>query len=189
MSNYSVILELYLLNLGFLASLSMFFFKKGGKWNTARFFSLLPFLACAVYLVLLSFGVFIPGSQIWSFRNEFLVVVSAPVSVSSFILTAYALGSHRAPVALCHQDHEIPSSLITAGAYAKIRHPFYTAHLLILFGVFLFSPNLLTLLMFVLGWAMLSYTAIQEEKRFLLSPLGPRYEIYMKQTGRFLPKC
>lgn len=184
MSATQVVLALFLLNLGFVAFLSVVFFKPRGVWNLPRFFSLLPFLVCTIYLILVSFNVV----RVLNVENPLRLMAAVFMSVGSFILTASALGSHQQRVALCHQPNEIPDHLVTWGAYSKIRHPFYTAHLLILLGVFTAYPNVLTGLVFLDGLIMLTFTAVKEENEFRFSPLKTEYEEYMKRTGRFLPR-
>jgi len=179
------ILELYLLNFGFLAFLSLVFFKRKGKMTWGRFFSLLPFFFSVTYLIALSLG-FSP-TLLLPIEDPVRQMLAIPLSVASYILTSYSLGSHDRPVGLCHQDRDIPDHLVTRGAYSKIRHPLYTAHLLLLFGVFVFSPSIFSALLFLYGWAMLTFTAIKEERKFLLSSLGNQYREYMSHTGRFLP--
>lgn len=79
-------------------------------------------------------------------------------------------------------------SLITSGPYQYIRHPIYTAFLLILGSTFLISAN------WLLGLAWLGMTVLEVasrigfEENLMLEYFGDQYREYMKRTGRLLPK-
>jgi protein-S-isoprenylcysteine O-methyltransferase Ste14 len=78
--------------------------------------------------------------------------------------------------------------IVQKGPYTRIRHPMYTANMLLSVGIavaFLSVPLWLPVAMVV----FLAYSrAITEERMFLASPrLGNAYAEYMARTGRFLP--
>ncbi len=79
--------------------------------------------------------------------------------------------------------------LITTGPYARIRHPIYTAVILLNISVVLFTLNFLLVLNLFAAIAIANYRATIEEA--LLSSqdaFGSEYKRYMMRTGRFLPK-
>ena len=79
-------------------------------------------------------------------------------------------------------------SLITSGPYQYIRHPIYTAFLLILGSTFLISANLLVGLAWI-GMTVLEIASrIDFEENLMLEYFGDQYREYMKRTGRLLPK-
>jgi protein-S-isoprenylcysteine O-methyltransferase Ste14 len=79
-------------------------------------------------------------------------------------------------------------SLTTSGPYRFIRHPIYTAFLLILGSTLLISAN------WLIGLAWLGMTALEVASRIhfeedmMLEYFGDQYREYMKHTGRLLPK-
>jgi protein-S-isoprenylcysteine O-methyltransferase Ste14 len=79
-------------------------------------------------------------------------------------------------------------ALITSGPYQFIRHPIYTAFLLILGSTLLISAN------WLIGLAWISMTALEVasrigfEESLMLEYFGDQYRAYMKRTGRLLPK-
>jgi protein-S-isoprenylcysteine O-methyltransferase Ste14 len=79
-------------------------------------------------------------------------------------------------------------SLITSGPYQFIRHPIYTAFLLILGSTLFISAN------WLIGSAWLGMTLlelasrIRFEEDLMLEYFGDQYHEYMKRTGRLLPK-
>jgi protein-S-isoprenylcysteine O-methyltransferase Ste14 len=79
-------------------------------------------------------------------------------------------------------------SLITSGPYQFIRHPIYTAFLLILGSTFLISANWLIGLAWI-GMTVLEVTSrISFEEKLMLEYFGDQYHEYMKRTGKLLPK-
>jgi len=79
-------------------------------------------------------------------------------------------------------------TLITSGPYRTIRHPIYTAFLLILGSTLLISSNWLIGLCWA-GMTILEVISrISFEESLMLEYFGDQYREYMKKTGRLLPK-
>jgi protein-S-isoprenylcysteine O-methyltransferase Ste14 len=77
--------------------------------------------------------------------------------------------------------------LVTHGPYRCIRHPMYSAFILIWVGFFLLSSNAL------IGLAGLAYISvivirISKEEKMLRDHFQEEYENYIQQTGRLLPR-
>lgn len=78
-------------------------------------------------------------------------------------------------------------SLITRGPYQFIRHPIYTAFLLILGSTLLISAN------WFIGFSWIGMTILEVasridfEENLMLEYFGDEYRAYMKRTGRLLP--
>jgi len=176
------------LNFVFLMILSKYFFKKGGTWTLERILALFPFLVAPYYLLCVLLGFAVPFFGTQTPVAELLQAFSVFFSVGAFILTAYTVGCHRQPVSLCHQPNDSPDHLVNYGSYRLVRHPLYTAHLLVLAGVFVLAPHWISLLLFVYGFIIFNMTARQEEALFLKSKFAAEYSDYMKTTGRFLPR-
>jgi protein-S-isoprenylcysteine O-methyltransferase Ste14 len=96
-----------------------------------------------------------------------------------------ALGRFATPRLEVRSDHVI----VRSGPYARLRHPMYTAVILLTSGValaFLSRPVALAALAIV---ALAGWRAKSEESLFLESPtLGDEYARYAARTGRFLPR-
>src|SRR5919108_6517133 len=77
-------------------------------------------------------------------------------------------------------------ALITSGPYQLIRHPIYTAFLLILGSTLLISAN------WLIGFTWLGMTLLEVasrirfEESLMLEYFGDQYREYMKHTGRLL---
>ena len=78
--------------------------------------------------------------------------------------------------------------LITSGPYQWIRHPIYTAFLLILGATFFISANWLIGLSFIGMTALEIASRIGFEESLMIEYFGNEYREYMKRTGRILPK-
>ena len=83
------------------------------------------------------------------------------------------------------RDHE----LITAGPYARVRHPTYAGVQLAVIGLTLAFLSDVLLAFAILAVILANYRA-QKEEGLLASPVGfgERYRQYMARTGRFLPR-
>jgi protein-S-isoprenylcysteine O-methyltransferase Ste14 len=79
-------------------------------------------------------------------------------------------------------------SLITSGPYRFVRHPIYTAFLLILGATLLVSAN------WLIGFAWIGMTVLEVasrigfEENLMLEYFGDQYREYMRRTGRLLPR-
>jgi protein-S-isoprenylcysteine O-methyltransferase Ste14 len=79
-------------------------------------------------------------------------------------------------------------SLVTSGPYQFIRHPIYTAFLLVLGSTLLISAN-----WFIgLGWIGMTVLEVVSrigfEENLMLEYFGEEYREYMKRTGRLFPR-
>ena len=78
-------------------------------------------------------------------------------------------------------------SLITSGPYQFIRHPIYTAFIIILGSPLFISANWLIGLTWI-GMSVLEIASrIEFEENLMLEYFGDEYREYMKKTGRLLP--
>ncbi len=83
------------------------------------------------------------------------------------------------------EDHE----LVARGPYARIRHPAYTAVMLMAYGSASFLLHIGLFAVAVVTTALAVWRAIQEETLLASSPpTAEAYREYMTRTGRFLPR-
>jgi len=79
-------------------------------------------------------------------------------------------------------------TLITSGPYRMIRHPIYTAFILILGSTLFISSNWLIGLCWI-GMTLLEVISrIEFEESLMIEFFGDQYREYMTRTGRLLPK-
>jgi protein-S-isoprenylcysteine O-methyltransferase Ste14 len=103
-------------------------------------------------------------------------------SVGLFAWTHVALGKFWSTCLQLRTEHR----LITAGPYARIRHPMYTAILGWMISLSLVAGSWVPLVF--AGLAALNFILrIQPEEKMMLQEFGDEYRDYMKRTGRLLP--
>ena len=79
-------------------------------------------------------------------------------------------------------------ALVTGGPYRWIRHPIYTAFLLIMSATLFLSANWFIGLMWI-GMTLLEVLSrVTFEESLMAETFGDEYRNYMKHTGRFLPR-
>lgn len=79
-------------------------------------------------------------------------------------------------------------ALITSGPYRLIRHPIYTAFLLILGSTLFISSNWLIGMCWAGMTILETISRINFEETLMLEYFGEQYREYMKKTGRLFPK-
>lgn len=80
-------------------------------------------------------------------------------------------------------DHD---ELVVRGLNAYIRHPLYTASLMLLFGYLLISFTLATLIFVIVSTVYIFVGSALEERKLLLI-YGEQYTKYRQRVGRFVP--
>jgi len=174
--------------LGFveISCLPLFFLvKSDGRLNVRWWLTAGPFFACEGLLIAALAGGIRPETPDgWSTG---LGVVASVAAVGGIALMSATWGTHRIKLALWHQNHDAPQSIVTAGPYRMIRHPFYTGFLLVMISAVLALPHWSTLAAFAYTVVALNATAIREEQRLSTGEFGPEYRAYSRGTGRFLP--
>jgi protein-S-isoprenylcysteine O-methyltransferase Ste14 len=103
-------------------------------------------------------------------------------SVGLFAWTHEVLGRFWSPYLQLRPGHR----LITAGPYARIRHPMYSAILGWMISLGLVAGNWIPLV-FAAMCTLNFMLRIQGEEKMMLQQFGDEYRAYMKRTGRLLP--
>ena len=86
-----------------------------------------------------------------------------------------------------HDRPEDFDKLLTDGPYRYVRHPFYSALILLGFGIALFFESVPGLIVAVLTLPLWEKLVELEEKE-LLEHWGDEYRRFMETRGRFMPK-
>jgi hypothetical protein len=176
------VVAMCLANLALIGLLPRIFFRRGSL-NPSWWLTAAPFLVTSGILLGALFGLLTPALPGSALRDTMAILLGA----TSVGVIGYTLGSHREPVSLWHQPDDSPERLVTHGAYAQVRHPFYAAFLLTLLAGVLAVPHWATLGALVYAAFRLNRTAALEEDRLLASFLAVAYADYMRNTGRFVP--
>ena len=91
--------------------------------------------------------------------------------------------SHKA---VFNEVHNRPM-LIDTGVYSWVRHPMYLGILLFCLGFFFAIPSLLSLLAWLVFFAIYDKMTTYEEKD-LLQILGEEYTAYQKRVPKWFPR-
>ena len=159
-----------------------------GRANLAWWATAWPFFAAPVGVLACVTGILPVLWDLNSTPAQVLRGLGLVASVAGINLIAWTGLSHPVRPSLWHQSETAPRSFVCSGPYGRIRHPFYTAFLLILTGSFLGFPNALGGIAASYAAVALTVTAMREERTFLGSTLGLAYARYMRNAGRFLPR-
>ena len=93
------------------------------------------------------------------------------------------LGRNWSPLLEIREGH----TLVTEGAYRRIRHPMYAAHWLWAVAQVLLVDNWLAGPAFLVLFVPLYLFRVPREEQMMLGRFGEEYEAYMARTGRLLP--
>jgi protein-S-isoprenylcysteine O-methyltransferase Ste14 len=184
----TAVLVLFVINFGFIGILPRIFFKSDGKFNLMWWATAAPYLASTATLIAAWAGWLHPATGYGTELTDALGVAAGVFSAASMCLIAYTLGTHRQRIALWHQTNDAPQSIVTYGAYSRIRHPFYSSFLLALIGAVIFCPHPLTAALLAYGVYIMNHTAAKEERKLSASQFGAEYTAYIARTGRFFPR-
>ena len=122
----------------------------------------------------------LPGSRTaWFFIGVITLIFGGLLRRHCFRV----LGTFFTGAVTIQADHRV----IESGAYRWVRHPSYSAALLIVLGIALCLGNWLSAVVsFAIAFLAYSYRAHVEEQA-LLSSLGPPYAQFMATRKRFIP--
>lgn len=120
---------------------------------------------------------FLKGTE--SFVTGGIVVLLAE---SLFVWSMMTLGRQYSP---CY-DSFVPKLIVATGPYGYIRHPIYTANVMLIVGIMLLSGTLVlipNMVILALGY----YQSATQEESYLCSSL-PEYKEYVRRSGMFFPR-
>ncbi|MEF2148110.1 methyltransferase family protein [Aquilutibacter rugosus] len=125
-------------------------------------------------------------------REQFLphttlvYAIGVLVMLAGLILAIWArrtLGRNWSANVQIKQDHE----LVTDGPYATVRHPIYTALILMFIGNAIVVGDVRAILGVLIVWASFAVKSRREEQ-FMLSEFGEPYAQYRQRTGGIWPR-
>lgn len=154
-----------------------------GGAKTYRFFystfSLVTF-SLVIYLILTA------DSRLLLIRSQELIYVGLMMTSLGIIVfqrsfKQYSLGSFLGLV------QESKSELVISGIHRYVRHPIYTATLLVFMGAWMFNPTDIMLITFVWLCIYLPIGIHLEEKK-LINEFGDAYVSYKKKVKALIPR-
>ncbi len=83
--------------------------------------------------------------------------------------------------------HIRKNELVTSGAYAWVRNPIYSAIMLVLWGLLLWSGNLLLLVLCPVYYLLMTVMVKSTEEKWLTDLYGAEYLAYCERVNRCIP--
>ena len=180
-------LLVHLAALAWIGILPRVFFRPG-RYTAMWWLTASPFFVAAVLLTLALLGLVEPWFNKYGELAQTLSLVSVVGTLGACGLMATSAAAHRESPALWHQLNDEPVDFVCWGPYRYIRHPFYSAYILVLLSAMVCFLHPVMLVVFGYACLLLGYTAAKEERNLLASRFGSGYANYRARTGRFLPR-
>lgn len=119
--------------------------------------------------------------------NWMLVLVSGLLFVYALVVFVSALmASAHSPLDFAFSSRH-SGSLLSAGPYRWIRHPFYSSYIASWLAAAIGAPDLITVCIASVMMPIYFVAASREERAFLSSGLRQEYLTYQQRTSMFLP--
>ena len=101
-----------------------------------------------------------------------------------FFWAHQTLGKNWSGILEIRQNH----TLVTAGPYRFVRHPMYTAILLVGIGVLLLSANWFVAATYLSIFGGMILIRVSSEEEMMFEQFGEAYREYSQKTGRLIPR-
>ncbi len=114
----------------------------------------------------------------------------AAVPMKLLAVAAIAAGAllwFNAVISMKIAQHIRRNELVTSGAYAWVRNPIYSAIMLVMWGLLLWSGNLLLLLLCPVYPLLMTVLVKHTEEKWLAALYGKAYLDYCKKVNRCIP--
>ncbi len=117
--------------------------------------------------------------------NPWLLALGLLIAGGGLSLFCFAMRNLDRQYTPAHAAH-LPTQIVTTGPYRYIRHPVYTANLLMTAGVLLASGSLWMLLN--LAILCVYYQVAMHSEETSIASRYPEYREYIARTGRIFPR-
>jgi protein-S-isoprenylcysteine O-methyltransferase Ste14 len=156
--------------------------------ETSLFITIRSMWVISVILSILLYMLF-PASLEWGkFKVQNSVRVFGIVSgIGTDILILWILASLGKNISAALKVRE-SQQLVTHGPYRYVRHPLYSAGLLLFFSIALISSNWFLGLIGISFQLFIMYIRTPLEEEMLIEHFGEEYLNYIKRTGAHFPK-
>jgi len=131
----------------------------------------------------LATGVVLPGSVTLPGWVHGGGLVLAEAGAVLLVWVQHALGLQLSGTLHLREDHQ----LVQHGPYAKVRHPMYTAFVLLFTGIGLLMQNVPVLVMMLATQVWTVGLRLPAEERSLHERFGEAWEAYRQRTGALTP--
>lgn len=153
--------------------------KKSNLSRWGVFIQMLGF-ACAGFGPLL---IALPATSPLALGEAAAVAALMLLALGLFTAAARAMGANWSIVARMREGHE----LVTAGVFAHLRHPIYTAMGAFLIAMAIAFGHEFGLILAIPLFGLGTFIRIREEEKLLRGEFGAAYDDYAARVKRFLP--
>lgn len=125
--------------------------------------------------------------KIWSFDlliSDTFIIIGMIVTILGFIIEVVSIKALGLNYRIDIPKEKI--ELVTSGIYRHMRNPIYFGLYLLLIGIFLIIPNVISLIILIANIFTFNSKA-RDEERFLSTRFGEIYEEYKNRVRRYLP--
>ncbi len=161
-------------------------FKDGKPIASVTSFKVIYLIIMLVTMVVSPLCFFYDSFYLFEWHNSQGLLYSglslASIGMGLFIMAKLNLGDNYNP---CFKAY-VPNDIIKNGIYKYIRHPIYTANVVILIGAFVAAGS--WLLLANIAVTIYAYLLASKNEELALTKEFPEYLDYIKRTGAFLPK-
>ena len=153
--------------------------KRSGLSRWGILIQMLAFAAVGFGGILLA----LPATSPLALGEAAAVAALMLLAVGLFTSAARAMGANWSIVARMREGHE----LVTAGVFAHLRHPIYTAMGTFLIAMAIAFGHEFGLLVALPLFAVGTFIRVREEEKLLRGEFGAAYDVYAARVKRFLP--
>lgn len=149
------------------------------QYGVGPFYAALVFLLTLTALLLDRFGV-IPSPRV-----PYTVLPMKLLGV--ILILAAGILWYNAVITMKIAQHIRQNELVTTGAYGWVRNPIYSAIMLLMWGLLLWSGNLLLLLLCPVYHLLMTIMVKCTEEKWLTGLYGDVYRSYCRKVNRCIP--
>lgn len=117
---------------------------------------------------------------------SWLRLMGAPIALAGVVLFGWMF-RHLGLNVTSTSMPRVNATLVTSGPYRWVRHPMYSAALLLVAAATLLTANIIVAIGGITMFVLLAARSRIEEQR-LVERFGESYRNYQRTTGRFLPR-
>lgn len=145
-----------------------------------------------IYILVSILGRSYPAANPFSFRSGHLWVTFLGGGTFMFVLVhvinfIFVISGILIMWRAWRLIHRAKGGLVTEGPYASVRHPQYLGLMLIMTGMLILWPTIVTALMFPV-LVVMYYRLSKREEEDMLKEFGDTYRRYMEKTPMFIPR-
>lgn len=157
--------------------------------NNFKYYRLLYSCFAAVTLIfIICYNFSIKSKQLWQVSTIEIILSVVGIVISSYAMIIFTkkffFELSGADILI---EEKSSGTLLQTGFYKYVRHPLYTATLLLIWSLFLLQPQLSNLLTCICI-TVYTITGITFEEKKLIANFGVAYIDYQKSTPMLLPK-